>query len=182
MKKLLKKISGKFSTFNFQFSILQKGFTLIELLIVVAIIAALAIAVFVALNPAQRLKDAKDARRTADADTILTAIHASIVDNKGSLPTGLSTGMAETQLGTGTAAQCSPITTGGCNITLGTVACVDLTTPLTKYLKSMPISPQSGATIYASTNTGYTVTVDANNIVTIKACGTEGTTNISVSR
>ena len=155
----------------------QKGFTLIELLIVVAIIAALAISVFVALNPAQRLKDAKDARRTADADTILTAIHTAIVDNKGTLPTGLTTSMAETQLGTG-AAGCA-IATGGCAVVA--VACVDLSTPLVKYLTSMPIDPNGGTT-YTAAKTGYSVTVDANNIVTVKACGTEGTTNISVSR
>ena len=155
----------------------QKGFTLIELLIVIAIIAALAISVFVALNPAQRLKDAKDARRTADADTILTAIHAAIVDNKGTLPAGLTTSMAETQLGTG-AAGCA-IATGGCTVVA--VDCVDLSTSLVKYLKSMPIDPNSG-TVYTAAKTGYSVTVDANNIVTVKACGTEGTTNISVSR
>ncbi len=155
----------------------QKGFTLIELLIVVAIIAALAIAVFVALNPAQRLKDAKDARRTADADTILTAIHASIVDTKGALPTGLTTGMAETQLGTGVTG-CA-IATGGCAVVA--TACADLSTSLVKYLKSIPIDP-SGAATYTSAKTGYSVTVDTNNIVTIKACGVEGATNISVSR
>lgn len=155
----------------------QKGFTLIELLIVVAIIAALAISVFVALNPAQRLKDAKDARRTADADTILTAIHAAIVDNKGTLPAGLTTSMAETQLGTGVAG-CA-IATGGCAVVAA--ACVDLSTPLAKYLKSIPIDP-NGGTVYTAAKTGYSVTVDANNIVTVKACGTEGTTNISVSR
>jgi len=177
MKKLLKKFSAKLSTLNFQFSILQKGFTLIELLIVIAIISALAIAVFVALNPAQRLKDAKDARRTADADTILTAIHASIVDTKGALPTGLTTSMAETQLGTGVAG-CA-IATGGCSVVAA--ACVDLTTPLVKYLKSMPIDP-SASTTYTAAKTGYSVTVDANNIVTIRACGTEGATNIFVSR
>jgi len=187
MKKLLKKISSRFSTFNFpsfvktsagrQFSVLQKGFTLIELLIVIAIIAALAIAVFVALDPATRIKDAKDARRTADADTILTAIHASIVDTKGALPTGLTTSMAETQLGTG-ATGCA-IATGGCAVVA--TACVDLATPLVKYLKSIPIDP-SGGTTYTAAKTGYSVTVDANNIVTIKACGVEGTTNISVSR
>lgn len=153
----------------------QKGFTLIELLIVVAIIAALAIAVFVALNPAQRLQDANDARRSADADTILTAIHASIVDNDGALPTGLTTGMAETQLGTG-GSGCA-IATGGCSVVA--VACVSPT--LTAYLKSLPIDPIGGTT-YTAAKTGYSVTVDANNIVTIKACGTQGTTNISVSR
>jgi prepilin-type N-terminal cleavage/methylation domain-containing protein len=155
----------------------QKGFTLIELLIVVSVISALAVTVFVALNPAQRLKDAKDSRRAADVDTILTAIHASIVDTKGSLPAGLTTGMSETQLGTG-ASGCA-IATGGCSVTA--TACVNLATPLDKYLKTIPIDP-SGGTTYTAAKTGYSVSVDANNIVTVKACGTEGTVNIAASR
>lgn len=159
------------------FSRYQKGFTLIELLIVIVIISALAVTVFVALNPVQRLKDSRDARRTSDVETLLTAIHEYIVDNKGSLPTGLTTGMAETQLGTG-ASGCA-IATGGCSVVA--TACVDLTTPLAKYLKSIPVDP-SGGTTYTAAKTGFSVTVDANNIVTIKACGTEGTTNISQSR
>lgn len=155
----------------------EKGFTLIELLIVITIIAALAITVFVALNPSKRIMAANDARRAADSDTILTAIHASIVDNNGTLPTGLSTNMAETQLGTG-ASGCA-IATGGC--TSVAAACADLSASLVKYLKTIPIDPLGGAT-YTSVKTGYSVTVDANNIVTIKACGTQGATNISVSR
>ncbi len=153
----------------------RKGFTLIELLIVIAIIATLAIVVFVALNPAQRFKDARDAKRVSDIDTLLTAIHASIVDNKGTLPSGLSSGMSETQLGTG-GSGCA-IATGGCSVVA--TACVDLTTPMVKYLKSMPIDP---TTTFTAAKTGYSVTVDANNIVTIKACGTEGSTNLSISR
>lgn len=155
----------------------QSGFTLIELLIVIVIISALAVTVFVALNPVQRLKDSRDARRTSDVETLLTAIHQYIVDNKGALPTGMSTSMAETQLGTGPSA-CT-ISTGGC--TSVAAACVDLTTPLSKYLKSIPIDPLGGAT-YTAAKTGFTVTVDANNIITVKACGTEGSTNISQSR
>lgn len=151
------------------------GFTLIELLIVIAIIATLAIVVFVALNPAQRFEDTRDARRTADAQTILTAIHASIVDNEGTLPTGLTTGMAEVQLGS--AATGCAVSTGGCNVVA--TACTNLSTPLAAYLKTIPIDPALGST---STETNYSVIVDANNIVTVKACGTEGTTNISVSR
>jgi prepilin-type N-terminal cleavage/methylation domain-containing protein len=72
---------------------MKKGFTLIEILMVVTILSVLAVSVFVALNPVKRLKDAKDARRSSDADTLLTAIHQYIVDNKGALPTGLSTSM-----------------------------------------------------------------------------------------
>ena len=156
----------------------KKGFTLIELLVVIAIISVLAVVVFVALNPAQRLKDAKDARRTADVDTILTAVHASIVDAKGTLPAGLATGMAEVQLGT--AASGAAIANTNC--TSVTTAALDLSTPLVKYLKTMPISPVSGATTYTAALTGYSVVVDANNIVTVKACGTEGTITISASR
>ena len=159
---------------------LASGFTLIELLIVVAIIAALAVTVFVALDPATRLKQANDVRRQTDADTILTAIHTSIVDSKGVMPTGLTTPMLETQLGTGAAGVCSPVSTGGCSVAAST-ACVNLATPLAKYLKTMPIDPLGGST-YDATKTGYTVTVDSNGIITIKACGTQGTTNVSVSR
>ena len=45
----------------------QDGFTLIELLIVIVIIAALAVTVFVALNPVKRIKDAHDSRRASDS-------------------------------------------------------------------------------------------------------------------
>lgn len=158
----------------------SKGFTLIELLVVVAIIAALAVTVFVALNPAQRLADANDARRVTDADSILTAIHTYIVDNKGAYPSGLASPTTEVQLGTGLAGVCSPVTSGGCSVAAST-ACLNLATPLANYLKSMPIDPIGGTT-YDATKTGYTVAVDANGIVTVKACGTQGTTNISVSR
>lgn len=158
----------------------QVGFTLIELLIVITIITALAVAVFVALNPAQRLKDARDARRTSDVDSILTAIHQYIIDNKSALPTGLSNGMAETQLGTA-ASGCGNVATGGCNVLVGTDACADLSTPLAKYLKSMPIDPLGGTT-YTSAHTGYSTQVDANGLVTVKACGTEGSIGISSSR
>lgn len=180
MKRLLNKVSAKLSTFRSQFSIPQKGFTLIELLIVIAIIAALAIAVFVALNPAQRLIDAKNARRISDADTILTAIHAAIVDNKGgSAASNLPAAGTEVQLGNGSSG-CA-IATSGCSVTA--TVCADLitgSTNLSKYLKSMPIDPDGGTT-YTASKSGYSVVFDANNIVTVKSCGAQGTT-VSVSR
>ncbi len=156
---------------------LQKGFTLIELLIVIVIISTLAVAVFVALNPAQRINDSQDARRTSDVDSILTAIHASIVDNKGALPTAFGTPpLLETQLGTGAALDCSPVVNAlsSCNVAAST-ACINPmvgTVNLSKYLKSLPIDPTAGTT-YDATKTGYTVAIDANGIVTVRACGAE---------
>lgn len=153
----------------------NSGFTLVELLLVITIISTLAVTVFVALNPSTRIKAAKDSRRQADVDSILSAIHLYINDNGGSLPTGLTTGMLEKQIGTATTG-CT-IATGGCNV-VATNACVDLTTPMASYLKSLPKDPQGGTAGLSK----YSVIVDANGIVTVKACGTEGATNIEASR
>ena len=162
----------------------QKGFTLIELLLVVTILSVLAVSVFVALNPAQRLKDTKDARRASDVDTILSAIHQSIIDNKGNTPSNLPAGGTERQLGSGNSTDCATaLTTGGCN-TPASTACADLMTGgqnLTSYLKSTPIDP-SGGTTYTALKTGYSVAVASTGIVTICSCGKEGTENICASR
>lgn len=150
----------------------KKGFTLIELLVVIAIIAILAVLVFVALNPAARFADARNSRRWSDVNSILTAIHEYIVDNNGALPTGMTTGMAQTQLGSAA--------TGCDNDGCGAVAaCLNLSTPLAPYLKSIPIDPSLPMT---STETHYSVEVDANNIVTVKACDAERGETIQVSR
>jgi len=150
----------------------RKGFTLIELLVVIAIIAILAVVVFVALNPAGRFADARNARRWSDVNSMLTAIHESIVDTGGVLPAGMTTGMAQTQLG-------SALT--GCEgDACGAVeACLDLSAPLAAYLKSIPIDPGLAVT---STETHYSVEVDANNIVTITACDAEAGETIAISR
>jgi len=151
----------------------KKGFTLIELLVVIAIIVALAVAVFVALNPGQRLADARDARRTSDTDSILTAVHEYIVDNGGTSP--ITTDGTEYQIGT--AVTGCATSSGGCAVA-GATDCLDVTSSLVgTYLASTPLDP-SGGTLAL---TGYSVIESASGLVTVKACGAEGTT-ISVSR
>lgn len=54
---------------------MKGGFTLIELLLVVAVIVALAVTVFVALNPAQRLAEARDAKRISDMSSLQNALN-----------------------------------------------------------------------------------------------------------
>lgn len=158
----------------------KRGFTLIELLMVVAIVSLLAVSVFVALNPSKRLRDTKDARRATDADTILTAIHQFIVDNKGDLPSGLTTPLAITMIGEGAA--CS--TTPGAYCGAVPAACLTaLDTELAPYLKSMPIDPNgsTGSPAFDANKTGYAVTVDTNGIVTVTSCSSENSA-ITVSR
>ncbi len=134
------------------------GFTLIELLIVIAIIAILATVVFVALDPVKRFADARNSRRWSDVNNTMTAVHEYIVDNDGALPKGLTAGQAATEIGS-----------------CGT--CDNLTTPLAKYLKTLPVDPTGDAV-----NTGYTIAVDANNIVTVSASNAENGETIEVSR
>jgi prepilin-type N-terminal cleavage/methylation domain-containing protein len=53
---------------------MKKGFTLIELLIVIGILAILATAVVLVLNPAQILAQARDAQRISDLSSVKSAI------------------------------------------------------------------------------------------------------------
>ncbi|MDD4819192.1 MAG: prepilin-type N-terminal cleavage/methylation domain-containing protein, partial [Candidatus Colwellbacteria bacterium] len=53
---------------------LKKGFTLVELLIVIAILAVLAAAVVIVLNPAELLAQARDSQRLNDLDTLKNAL------------------------------------------------------------------------------------------------------------
>jgi len=158
------------------------GFTLIEILVALTIVAILAVSVFVALNPAQRLKDAKDTRRASDVDSILTAIHQAVVDNKGSMPTNMPAEDTETQLGSG-ASGCALSTT---HCTIAATACSNLMAnvaiDLVPYLASMPIDPVGSAGGADATKTGYSVKRDTNGIITVKACNTDGTVVVSASR
>jgi prepilin-type N-terminal cleavage/methylation domain-containing protein len=149
----------------------NKGFTLIELLLVVTILSLLAMTVYVSLNPSKRLMDTKNARRTQDVDSILSALHQFIIDNKGNMPANMPAANTEVQLGT--AGSGCTIATGGCSV--AQAACVNLLTGATNlsgYLKTIPVDP-TGGTTYDSTKTGYSVLVDSNGIVTVRACGAD---------
>ena len=54
--------------------ITKKGFTLIELLIVIAILAILAAAVTIVINPAELLAQARDGQRLSDMGTVNSAL------------------------------------------------------------------------------------------------------------
>ncbi|MCD6086082.1 type II secretion system protein [bacterium] len=58
----------------------KKGFTLLELLIVIAILAILASAVIVVINPAEILKKSRDTRRVSDLDSLRLALALYVTD------------------------------------------------------------------------------------------------------
>lgn len=149
----------------------QKGFTLIEILLTIGILAVLAAVVIVALDPVKRFADARDSRRLSDVQSILSAVQQYIVDNKGALPSRVDT--VEKQISSSSS---GCIVAGGCDVS-GGGDCVDLSSELAKYLKSIPYDPENGST----EATHYSIQADANNIITVRACDAEGDA-ISVSR
>ncbi len=60
---------------KYHLEIERKGFTLLELIITVTILAVLIGIVVVAINPAEQLARARDAKRVADLDSVKSAIN-----------------------------------------------------------------------------------------------------------
>ncbi|MFA5026135.1 MAG: type II secretion system protein [Candidatus Shapirobacteria bacterium] len=150
---------------NSSFILKGLGFTIVEMIIVVSIIAILMAVVLISIDPAKRFSDSRNTKRMADVDTILIAVHQYINDTGGSLPTGIGTSFA--QIGT--------CTTGGMNLCIGaTTRCANIGTLLGngKYIKSNPTDPQRGT----AATTGYAISKAVDNVFTVKACLSEGTT------
>lgn len=132
----------------------QKGFTLIELLIVIGIIAILAAAVIVAINPGEQFKQARNATRQSHLNSIVNGVYSYAIDNDGSFP------------------DCDGSTTAG---TLDTAErdlahCGSLTTT---YMAELPMDPSDGGAtndycydtedsgVDATDCTGYTIKCDS---------------------
>jgi prepilin-type N-terminal cleavage/methylation domain-containing protein len=155
-----------------------KGFTLIELLISLTIISIMAIVVLVALKPAQRLSDARNARRAQDINEILTGIHECVVDKKDGSNMNTCLGTHSTDV---TYEITSATETSGClsictNATSDS-SCLNLGTTLADYFVNLPVDPAGVATGH----TGYSLTLHTNGMVVLEACAAEDTT-IKVSR
>jgi type IV pilus assembly protein PilA len=161
----------------------QKGFTLIELLIVIAIIAILAAVVFVALDPATRFKDARDARRASDVIELLHATKLNQVDNDGDYISAISSLTAGSVYMIGTAGTGCDDQNAFCDTAVtNDTACVTLAGLVTAgYIGSVPISPDGDGAWTAAT-TGYTATRNSTGTLTIRACESENTTEITSSR
>ena len=142
------------------------GFTLLELLIVIGIVAILATAVIVALNPARQFSQANNGKRQADVNTILNSVGQYMVDNKGGLPPSIAALVADTW---GEVCKTAAVSC---------LALVDLTVLVPTYVVSMPTDP-TGAT---TNGAGYEVARTAANRVRVRAPDAELGVIIEISR
>lgn len=139
-----------------------KGFTLLEILIAVGIIAILATIIVIALDPAERFRNARESRRLSDIQTISNAVHQYLIDKKGKFPEGIDE--RERQLGT--ASSGCEIENSICHVK-NTDDCVNLSGSLKSYLTSIPEDPETGN----SELTHYTIEREkAGNRIIVRAC------------
>jgi type IV pilus assembly protein PilA len=153
------------------------------LLLVIAIIAILAGVVFVALDPATRLKDTRDSVRQSDIGEIISAVKLNQVDNGGAYLAPIESLVAGSVYMIGTSVTGCDDQNANCDTAVSAdTACVTLATLVSDgYLGEVPISPL-GAGIWSAGITGYTMTKNASGTITVRSCESENTTEISLSR
>ncbi len=137
-----------------------RGFTLIEMLIVIGLIALLATAVLVAINPARQFKFAHDTERKAHLATILNAIGQNMAENQGRFDCG---GSQNIPLPTTPSMITSDINPDSFDL----APCI---VPL--YLAKMPIDPVLPEARFSNTTdyfTGYSIFQDTYGHVTLSA-------------
>jgi type IV pilus assembly protein PilA len=151
----------------------QKGFTLIELLVVIGILAVLLTIVLIAINPARQFSQSNNTKRRSDVNAILNAVHQFAADNRGTLPTGITTSALPIRR------SATPDPTTESDICASVV---------TLYLAALPSDPltNNGASVTDCTqaySTGYTIVRSAtNNRITVAAPAAELSEVISVTR
>lgn len=155
----------------------KKGFTLIELIIVIAIIALLAAATFVAVDPAKRIGEARNAQRWSDVTAIADAYMNYLVDHNGTVA---ATAVTTAYIAHTASSSCSSDPSACTASTTAVTECIDLhNLVINGYLGDIPDDP--GGT--NNDSSGYYFMKDsATNAVTVGACTTYDSATIKVVR
>lgn len=147
----------------------ERAFTLIEMLIVIGIIAILAAAVIIAINPARQFAQSRNTQRWTATNAILNSIHQNMVDHRGNFD---FSGCPATSF----PSSATNIGSGASDVDL--CACLTPT-----YMAEMPYDPVNGSfTDCSDYDTDFTVLENANGRITIAAPSAELGETISVTR
>lgn len=145
-----------------------RGFTLLELLIVMALIAILVGIVIAALNPARQFASARNSTRYSHLNVMMNAISANMAENRGQFT--CATGAVP--------ATATKMAVGVGNYDIG--PCL-----VTNFLSSLPYDPSAtGAhwTLVTDYDTGYNISKDTSNRITLAAPSAELSQTISLTR
>ncbi|MDD5749381.1 MAG: FISUMP domain-containing protein [Patescibacteria group bacterium] len=141
----------------------SRGFTLLELIVVIAIVAFLAAAVFILVNPAKRIGQAQDAQRLRDIQALVRALDLYTADN-GVLPASFDGYIQAGQK----VVLCSEPDELSCDGQIYDCLVVDDNDFLGIYLTQLPIDPGKES----PTDTGYYISKKVGDIVSFGACDT----------
>lgn len=149
----------------------QSAFTLMELIVVIAILVIVASLVIVAIDPNKRIGNTNDSRRWSDITAVAKAIELYATDY-GYLPADLST--STVPIGA-KVVLCSTSATLSCDGQSRGCLPVNDEDFLGVYLSQLPIDPLKTAT----TDTGYYLTRNSNNTISIGACSSYSSSGVS---
>lgn len=137
------------------------GFTLIEILLAIGILAILATAVIIAINPARQFAEARDTQRWSDVNAIMNAIYQYSVGHKGQLPPNMPLDNDFQEI---------------CQTGQDSCGVYDLSelTVDSKYLTAIPIDPACAEGCPPGTfGTGYFITANTDGRIDIQARNAE---------
>ena len=137
------------------------GFTLIEILLAIGILAILATAAIIAINPARQFAQARNTQRWNDIHAIMNAVYQYSVGNKGLIPSGIPIGEI-IEICRFDAISCD-----------GAYAMSDLTNG-SKYLTSIPTDPACASGCPEGSNgSGYFISANSDGRVVVLAPNAE---------
>lgn len=121
-----------------------RGFTLIEILLAIGILAILATAVIIAINPARQFAEARNTQRWGDIHAIMNATYQYATGHKGAIPSEILSGSSPYDICLPDASSCS------------TMIGLPSLTENAKYLTAVPVDP-SCPDECGSNSTGYSI-------------------------
>ena len=137
------------------------GFTLIEILLAIGILAILATAAIIAINPARQFAQARNTQRWNDIHAIMNAVYQYSVGHKGLLPPEVVGITDLTEI-------CLP-DASTCN---GIIGVPSLTTEAA-YLTALPVDPSCPDVCNDAYSTGYFISTTVDGRVFIQAAYAE---------
>ena len=148
---------------------------MIELLVVIGIIVILFSIVLIAVDPARRFAQSRNANRFEDVRDLVEAVLTYMTDNGGNYPSGIDAITTSSQvLGTATTG-CDTT----CTATTTVSSCLDLSSALVGgYIAEIPKDLKSGTV----SNTDYALNKDADGRIRVTSCDPELGVGISVAR